>query len=249
MSNTSRRAVSMARAAICSGVWPAMIGRLGTPACSASWASCNWAAGRWVSRLASSTFLRSRWREAQRQLARGGGLAGALQADHQDGDRRGGVQVERHRAGAAELLDHHVVDDLHHLLAGGDAVQHLLADGALADLGDEVLDHGQRHVGIQQREADLAQGVVHVGLAQRAAAAQAVEDAGEFSRKAFEHANPNTLRAGARTFADRRIRRRRLWRRTGGESRKEGQGSALDPPRAERPLEPITFLTVVERRG
>ena len=60
MSYTSRRPVSIARWAICTGVCPAMIGRLATPAC---WArSCNWscAAGRCVSRLASSTRFLSR---------------------------------------------------------------------------------------------------------------------------------------------------------------------------------------------
>ena len=56
----------MARLAICTGVWPATIGRLGTPACSASCANCSCAAGRWVSRLASSTrrFRRSFSRRA-----------------------------------------------------------------------------------------------------------------------------------------------------------------------------------------
>ncbi len=60
MSKPSRRPVSIARRAISTGVWPATIGRLGTPARSPSWASWSCAAGRWVSRLASSTRLRSR---------------------------------------------------------------------------------------------------------------------------------------------------------------------------------------------
>ena len=59
-SKPSRRPTSMARRAICTGVSPATIGRLGTPAWSASWASWSCAAGRWVSRLASSTRRRSR---------------------------------------------------------------------------------------------------------------------------------------------------------------------------------------------
>ena len=59
-SKPSRRPVSMARRAICTGVSPATIGSDGTPACCASWASWSWAAGRWVSRDASSTLRRSR---------------------------------------------------------------------------------------------------------------------------------------------------------------------------------------------
>ena len=68
MSKPSRRPVSMARWAICTGVWPATIGRLGTCACSANWASWSCAAGRWVSRLASSTRRRSRSRSRSASL-------------------------------------------------------------------------------------------------------------------------------------------------------------------------------------
>ena len=99
--------------------------------------------------------------------------------DHQDRDRRRRVQVERHRALAAQRLDHHVVDDLDHLLAGRDRGQHLGAHRPFAHLGDEVAHHRQRHVGIQQRQADLAQRLGDVGLGQRAAAAQPVEHPGK----------------------------------------------------------------------
>ncbi len=117
--------------------------------------------------------------EPQGQLARGGGLAGALQADHQDRYRRRGVQVDRDGALAAQRLDHHVIDDLDDLLAGRDGGQDLGADGALAHLGDEVAHHGQRHVGVQQRQADFAECLGDVGLGQRTATAQAVEYPGQ----------------------------------------------------------------------
>ena len=117
--------------------------------------------------------------QAQRDLARGGGLAGALETDHQDRHRGSGIQVERHRAGAAELVDQHVVDDLGHRLAGGDAVQHLLPDRALTHPGGELLDHRQRHVGVQHRQPDLAHRLDDVGFRQHAAGAQAVEHPGE----------------------------------------------------------------------
>ena len=91
----------------------------------------------------------------------------------------GGVQVERDRPFAAQRLDHHVVDDLDDLLAGGDRGQHLGPDRALAHLGDEVAHHRQRHVGIQQRQADLAQRLGDIGLGQRTAAAQPVEHPGK----------------------------------------------------------------------
>ena len=43
--------------------------------------------------------------EHEADLAGGGGFAGALEPDHEDGDRRRDVQVERHRTFAAEALD------------------------------------------------------------------------------------------------------------------------------------------------
>ncbi len=127
------------------------------------------------------------FRQAQRDLAGGGGLARALQADHQDGDRRRGVEVEGHGTLAAQGLNQHVVDDLDDLLARGDGGEHFLADGAVADLGDEILDHVERHVGIEQREADLAQGLHDIGLVQRAALAELVEDARELAGQGLEH--------------------------------------------------------------
>ena len=56
------RAADRARRAMSGADWPAMIGRLSTPAWTARVASCSMAAGRRVSREASRTFLRSRER-------------------------------------------------------------------------------------------------------------------------------------------------------------------------------------------
>ena len=112
--------------------------------------------------------------QAAGELGAGRGLARALQARHQDD---GGRAAEVELAGLGAQDRHElVVDDLHHHLAGRDAPDHLLADRALAHPGDEVLDHRQRDVGLEQRDADLAHRLADVGLAQRAAAAQAVED-------------------------------------------------------------------------
>ena len=77
--------------------------------------------------------------------------------------RRGGGRVSSRAQDRHEL----VVDDLHDHLAGRDAAQHLLADGALAHPADEVLDHRQRHVGLEQGDADLPHRLADVGLAQR----------------------------------------------------------------------------------
>ena len=119
------------------------------------------------------------------ELGRGGGLARALQADHQD--RRGRRAEIEAGVGVAQRFDQRVVDDLDHLLAGRDRADDAFADGARAHAVDEVLDHRQRHIGFEQRDADFAQRLVDVGLRQRAAAAQAVEGGGEALLQTVEH--------------------------------------------------------------
>ena len=99
--------------------------------------------------------------------------------------------------GAAQKLHQPVVDDLDHHLGGGDALDHLLPDGALTHLAHKVLDHRQRHVGFQQGDADLPQRLLDVALAQGPPPAQPVEDAGQSFGQTFEHGHPNrTGRSG-----------------------------------------------------
>ncbi|OIQ69788.1 hypothetical protein GALL_486080 [mine drainage metagenome] len=72
------------------------------------------------------------------ELGGGGGLARALQADHQD--RRGRV-VDLHRVGltlAAQGVDQRVMDDFHDLLAGGDGFGDSLAGRLGLHGGDEI---------------------------------------------------------------------------------------------------------------
>jgi len=67
------------------------------------------------------------------------------------------------------------VDDLHDLLAGGEALQHVGAEGALLHRRDELAHDAEVDVGLEQRQADLAHRPVDVVLAQPALAAEAVE--------------------------------------------------------------------------
>ena len=60
--------------------------------------------------------------------------------------------------------------------AGFSACVQLGADGALADAGDEAADDLEVDVGLEQGEADLAQDLVDLGLAEAALAAEALED-------------------------------------------------------------------------
>ena len=239
MSKPSRRPVSIARWAICTGVWPATIGRLGTCACSASCANCSCAAGRWVSRLASSTRRRSRSRSRSASLPDGGGLAGALQADHQDRDRRRRVQVDRDGALAAQRLDHHVVDDLDDLLAGRDRGQHLGARPARS-----------RTLAMKSRTTGSATSAS--SSARRTSRSASVTSASDSAPRPRSRSNtpdslsdsasntattPNGQSAAARTLAERRsprVRRGPGWLRypdgRGYGSRAWGSQCPRDPP-------------------
>ena len=119
--------------------------------------------------------------EAARDLGGGGGFAGALQADHHDGDRRGGVEIDALRVGS-ERRHQLVVHDLDDHLAGRDRLHHLDADRLRLHALGEGARHIERDVGLEQRAADLAQTGVDVGFAQRAAAGETVENAAEIFR-------------------------------------------------------------------
>ena len=60
------------------------------------------------------------------------------------------------RLALAHQLRQLVVDDLHDLLAGRQALEDLLAERLLAHARDEVADDGEVDVGLEQREPDLA---------------------------------------------------------------------------------------------
>jgi hypothetical protein len=95
-------------------------------------ASCSCAAGRRVSSEAISTLRFSRSVQALGDLGGGGGLAGALQADHQDGDGRRGAEIEGGLRSRPGFRPSCVMDDLDDHLAGLDRLDDLGADGLFA---------------------------------------------------------------------------------------------------------------------
>ena len=113
------------------------------------------------------------------ELAGGGGFAGALEAGHEDdaGRLRGGLE-----AGGvlAEDVDEFVVDDLDDLLGGREGGGDLGAEGAVADVVDELGDDGEVDVGFDEGEADLAQGLADVLVGDGALAAEGLEGSLEF---------------------------------------------------------------------
>ena len=178
----------IARRAMATALSPGTIGSTSTSACTPSAASCSMAAGRLVSSEAISTALLLAHAQEAAELGGGGGLAGALEADHEDGGRRAGGGDADLGGRTAQHLDQAVVDDLDHLLAGRDALQHVRADRLLAHVRDEVLDHRERHVRLKQGDPHLAQRGVHIRLAERTAPRQRLEDPAEPAGKTIEHA-------------------------------------------------------------
>jgi hypothetical protein len=116
-----------------------------------------------------------------------GGLAGTLQTRHEHDGRRAGAQRELAALAAPHDADEFVVDDLDQRLARRDAAHDLAPEGALACLLDELLDHRQGHVGLEQRHADLAHGGADIILGQAALAADILEGATEALGETVEH--------------------------------------------------------------
>ena len=80
---------------------------------------------------------------------------------------------------APEQVGQLVVDDLDDLLAGREALQHLLAERTLAHALDEGADDLEVDVGLEQREADLAHRARDRLLVEAPALAQVAEGAAE----------------------------------------------------------------------
>ena len=127
----------------------------------------------------------------------GGGFAGALQADHHDGDRRHRIEIDGLAVGT-KRGNQLVMDDLDDHLAGGDRLDDGGADRLLADAVGKTSDNLERDVGFQQRAAHLAHRGVDVGLRQRTAARQPIEYPTKLFRQIVEQCRcPVAALAGA----------------------------------------------------
>ena len=114
-----------------------------------------------------------------RELAAGGRLARAVQADQEDATR---IAAEiQPRVGRAEQLDEFVMDDFDDLLAGLDALDDFDADGFGFDALDEIARDLEVHVGFEQGHAHFAQRVGDVALGDFSEAAQVAEGVLEFA--------------------------------------------------------------------
>ena len=124
--------------------------------------------------------------EPERELGREGRLAGTLEAgEHDHGGP--GLGIAQAPGFAAEDRHELLVDDLDDLLRGVERAADLLAAGPLLHRRDELLDHRQGDVGLEQRDADLARGGVDVGLGEPALALEVLEGVGKAVGESGEH--------------------------------------------------------------
>ncbi len=93
----------------------------------------------------------------------------------------------RRESPRAHERDELLVDDLHDLLGRREALHDLGAQGALLHVAHELAHDLEVDVGFEQRQADLAHGLVDVGLAQLAVTAQLAEDALQALGEGIEH--------------------------------------------------------------
>ena len=107
------------------------------------------------------------------QLAARSRLTGAVEPHHQ---HAGGIAAQL-QAGVlgAEQVHQLVVDDLDDLLARLNALDDLLAEGLGLDALNEVPRHLEIHVGFEQGQAHLPEGLAGIGFGDRAQAAQVPE--------------------------------------------------------------------------
>ena len=80
----------------------------------------------------------------------------------------------------AQDVDQFVVDDFYDLFGRRERCGYFFADSAGADVLDEVVDDGEVDVGLEEGEADLAEGVGDVLVGDGALAAEVLEGTLEF---------------------------------------------------------------------
>ncbi len=113
----------------------------------------------------------------------GGGLPAALEAAEEDAEGGAG----RKGRGIAQEPDEFIVEDLHHLLAGRDALEDLGAEGAGLDRLDQFAGDLEMDIRFEEGHPELAAGVGDVGLGEFAEAAEIAEDVLEAVGELVEH--------------------------------------------------------------
>jgi len=115
--------------------------------------------------------------EPFRQLGDGRGLAGALQSGHENHGGRLSGQIDLFVA-ASHHGNQLLIDDLDERLPRRQTGLHILTEGPLLHVLDEVLDHRQGDIRLQQGHADFPQGILDIVFGQTRLTANFLEGLG-----------------------------------------------------------------------
>ena len=137
--------------------------------------------------------------EEQAELRGGGRLPRALQPGEQDHGRR--TPEREARVAGSHQRRQLLVDDLHDLLARGEAPQDVLAQRPFLDRGGEVAGDLEVDVGLEQREPDLAHRLRDRVLVETAAAPETTEGRLELVAEGVEHGRKVYVPASVRPAA------------------------------------------------
>ena len=124
--------------------------------------------------------------QMQGELGAVGRLPRALDPRHHDhhGVRAGKLERAMLAAQGRRQL---VANDLDYLLSRSEAPHYLIGERPPADSTEEVVDHLERHVGLQQCRADLIEGRVHLLGMELASRTKLPEDRVETVAQRIEH--------------------------------------------------------------
>ncbi len=176
----------MARRAICTGDCPATIGRVSTPTCLPSTASCSIAAGRLVSREAISVLRRICSLRRRAILAVVVVLPEPCSPTIMIGTGAGALRS----IGSAVAPSVSMSWSWTILTIIWPGVTDFTTSTPTArsrTRSTNSAHHVEGDIGLQQRAADLPRRRVDIGRGERAAARQPVENAGQLVGQAFEH--------------------------------------------------------------
>jgi len=120
------------------------------------------------------------------ELADRGGLAGTLQAGHQNDCRWLCGQIQPFMSLAHEL-GKFAMNDPDQCLSRAQRADHLLADGLFLDGRNQLLHHRQGDIGLKQRQPDLSQRIGDVGFGQARLALEGLHDARKALGQVVEH--------------------------------------------------------------
>jgi hypothetical protein len=108
-----------------------------------------------------------------------------MQTDHHNAT---GIAAESQAGiGRTEQVDQFIMDDFDDLLSWMNALDDLLAEGFDFDLLDKIPGHLEINIRVQERHADIAQGIGHIGLRDFPQSAKVAEGILQFLAQGIEH--------------------------------------------------------------